>query len=110
MITLTRRRFLATLAAISAVRLSAQTDPSRIGLETYTFHDVDLETMLKHVNSLGLKELELHELHLPYDSPPAKVAAAKAALARAGITATGVYIHDAFTESEAVARPIFEFA
>jgi inosose dehydratase len=111
MITLTRRSFFGTLAALGVVRLSAaQMDPARIGLETYTFHDVDLETMLKHVNSLGLKELELHELHLPYDSPPAKVAAAKAALARAGITATGVYIHDAFTESEAVARPIFEFA
>jgi sugar phosphate isomerase/epimerase len=109
--TLSRRSFLGTLAAVGAMPLSAaQTDRYRVGLETYSFHDVDLDTMLKHVGGLGLKFLELHELHLPYDSPPARIAAAKASLARAGITATGVYIHDAFTESEATARPIFEFA
>jgi sugar phosphate isomerase/epimerase len=35
---------------------------------------------------------------------------AKQALSAARIIAAGVYIHDAFTESEAVARPIFEYA
>jgi sugar phosphate isomerase/epimerase len=108
---LTRRAFVGTLAAIGAMPWSAaQPDRYRIGLETYSFHDVDLDTMLKHVGGLGLKYIELHELHLPYDSPPARVAEATTALARAGIAATGVYIHDAFTESEAAARPIFEFA
>lgn len=107
----TRRAFFGTLAAVAAVPLSgAQSDPYRVGLETYSFHDVDLDTTLKHVGDLGLKYVELHELHVPYDSTPEKIAAGKASLERAGIVPTGMYIHDAFTDSEEVARPILKFA
>src|SRR5918993_1200377 len=50
------------------------TDRYRIGLETYSFHDVDMDTMLKHVGSLGLEYLELHEGHLPVGAPPDRIA------------------------------------
>jgi inosose dehydratase len=84
--------------------------PYRIGVETYCFHDVDLAATLAHTKSLGLRYLELHDGHLPFAAPPADLSRAKAALAAAGITPSGVYIHDALTESEAVSRPIFEYA
>jgi inosose dehydratase len=108
----TRRSFLAAtgVAATRGALGRAEELPDEIGLETYCFHDVDLDATLKHVRALGLRELELHDGHLPRDAPPARVARARQALRDAAITARGVYIHDAFTEDESVARPIFEFA
>ena len=108
----TRRSFVRSAAAgaagLAGFRVAA--DRYRIGVETYCFHDVDLDTTLRHVRSLGLEYLELHDGHLPRTAPPDRMTAAQDALRDAGITATGVYIHDPFTEDEAVARPVFEFA
>jgi inosose dehydratase len=112
--TLTRRSFVAGLSAMLPLGVFQQTlgsrEPYRIGLETWSFHDVDLDAMLKHVQALGVRFLELHDGHLPFTSSADEMTRAKQALAAARIIATGVYIHDAFTESEAVARPIFEYA
>lgn len=108
---MTRRTFLLAMgAAASAAAVRRAGGPYRIGIETYCFHDVDLAATLRHTAGLGLRRLELHDGHLPPGAAPAQLAAARNALAAAGIEAEGVYIHDAFTESEAVARPIFEFA
>jgi inosose dehydratase len=110
---LTRRSFLGTLAAAGAAGLAtvrADEGPYRIGVETYCFHDVDLDTTLRHMRDLGLRHLELHDGHLPREASREQIARAQRAFAAAGITATGIYIHDAFTDDEAVARPIFEFA
>jgi sugar phosphate isomerase/epimerase len=109
---ITRRSFVEVLAAGAAgfATIRQDADRYRIGLETYSFHDVDLATTLTHVKSLGLRYLELHDGHLRSDASPAQIANAKKALVDAGITATGVYIHDAFTEEESVARPILQFA
>jgi inosose dehydratase len=111
---LTRRSFLtavtATAASVAARAVRAAAGPYRIGVETYCFHDVDLTATLAHTKSLGLRYLELHDGHLPFAAPAVDVSRAKAALAEAGIAPSGVYIHDGFTESEAVARPIFEDA
>ena len=107
----TRRDFLlAAAAAASAAAARRAGDPYRIGIETYCFHDVDLAATLRHTAGLGLRYLELHDGHLAPDADPGELSAARIALAGAGIAAEGVYIHDAFTDSEAVARPIFEFA
>ena len=105
---------MAGLSAILPLRMSQQPrgsrDPYRIGLETWSFHDVNLDTMLTHVQALGIRFLELHDGHLAFTSSADEMARARKALAAARIVANGVYIHDAFTESEAVARPIFEYA
>lgn len=108
---MTRREFLASMGAAASLG-AARSDgaPYRIGIETYCFHDVDLAAALRHTAGLGLKYLELHDGHLPPNASAGQMAAARTALASAGIEAEGVYIHDAFTESEEVARPIFEFA
>jgi inosose dehydratase len=108
---MTRRSFIGAVAAGAAgLAATRGADPSRIGLETYSFHDVDLDATLRHVQSLGLHYVELHDGHLPRDASPDRIARGQKALHDAGVTATGIYIHDAFTEDEAVARPIFEFA
>jgi sugar phosphate isomerase/epimerase len=110
---LSRRRFLGTTVAAAAAALAARSPASasyKVGLETYTFHDLNLAGTLSRTRELGVRYLELHDGHLPREASGAELAAAKNALADAGIRATGVYIHDAFTDSEAVARPIFDYA
>jgi inosose dehydratase len=113
----TRRSFFITAGgAVGAMAVpaiaarAAASEPYRIAIETYCFHDVDLATTLAHTKALGVRFLELHDGHLPYAASHADLERAQAALHQAGITASGVYIHDAFTDSEAVARPIFEYA
>ncbi len=112
--TITRRSFLGALTAgLPASVLAPQAprlDSLPVGIETWSFHDVDLDAMLKHVRDLGVDHVELHDGHLPRTATPDQMTRGRAALKTAGITATGVYIHDAFTDSEAVARPIFEYA
>ena len=108
----TRRSVLSALAAalagaLARVRAAA---PYRVALETYSFHDVDLAATLRHTSRLGVRFLELHDGHLPFTSSAPDLAAARAAMRQAGITPAGVYVHDAFTDSETVARPIFEYA
>ncbi len=111
---LSRRSFVAYVSALVPLALFRQSPgsrgPYRIGLETWSFHDVDLEAMLKQVQALGVRYLELHDGHLPFTSTADQMTRAKQALGSARIIAAGVYIHDAFTESEAAARPIFEYA
>jgi inosose dehydratase len=107
---MTRRSFVATLAAAPLAVLSQKDAAYRIGVETWCFHDVALDATLKHTHELGLGYLELHDGHLPRDAPDAQIGRAQRALKAAGIRAIGVYIHDAFTADEAVARPILQFA
>jgi len=111
---LTRRSFLGTLGAAAAASLPicAQSGPKtyRIGVESYCFHDVDFAAAIAHTTELGLGHIELHDGHLPYNAPPADLQRAKQAFADASVKPDGVYIHDAFTDSEAIARPIFEYA
>jgi inosose dehydratase len=111
---ITRRSFLGTLGAAAAMSAAVRAQPGRrayrIGIETYCFHDVDLAATIAHTKSLGLGHMEIHDGHLPRDASPADLGRAKRALAAAALKPDGVYIHDAFTESEAVARPIFEYA
>jgi sugar phosphate isomerase/epimerase len=110
---LTRRSFVtAALAVAGGAGLTArrQAGKYRIGVETYCFHDVDLAATLAHTKALGLRYLELHDGHLPHDSAPDALTRARAALDAAGIAPEGVYIHDAFTADETIARPIFKYA
>ena len=109
---LSRRSFLAASAAAVAglASLRAAEGPYRIGVETYCFHDVDLPTAVTHTKGLGLRYFELHDGHLPFKAPAGEIEKAKRLMGDAGIQPVGVYIHDAFTVEEAVARPIFEYA
>ena len=109
---LTRRSFVTAALALAGGGLAAlrQSGKYRIGVESYCFHDVDFAATLAHTKALGLRYLELHDGHLPRDAAPEALTRARTALDAAGITPEGVYIHDAFTADETVARPIFEYA
>ena len=107
---ITRRTFLAAAGVAAALGRLRAASPWPIGVESYCFHDVDFAATIARTKQLGLTAIELHDGHLPRDSPPATLASAKQALSAAGIIPRGVYIHDAFSESDAVARPIFEYA
>ena len=112
---LTRRSFLGTLggaaaATAGAVRAQSGAKAYRIGVESYCFHDVDFAATIARTRELGLGHIELHDGHLPFNASRADLDRAKQAFAKASLQPDGVYIHDAFTESEAVARPIFEYA
>ena len=109
---LTRRALLASLTAAVATSLARlrAAAPYRIGVESYCFHDVNLDATLAHTTALGLQYIELHDGHLPFTAQGPEITRARRAFRAAGITPAGVYIHDAFTDSEAVARPIFDYA
>src|SRR5881394_3904166 len=98
----TRRTFLGVVSVAAALGRLRAASPWPVGLESYSFHDVDLATTIAHTHALGIGALELHDGHLPRDASPAALGAARQAFATAGIAPRGVYIHDAFTESEAV--------
>src|SRR5215211_4629363 len=97
--TMTRRAFIGGVAAVVPAGLLARqrtpAGPLPIGIETWSFHDVDLRTMLEHVRALGVDHLELHDGHLPRTATADQIASARTMLADARIAATGVYIHDA---------------
>ena len=109
--TITRRSFVGAMAGgVAGLAVGgAQERPYRIGIETYCFHDVDLATTVKHVRSLGVQYLELHDGHLGREASPAEISSARKTMEDAGITAVGVYIHDAYRPDEAVTRPILQF-
>lgn len=110
--TSTRREFLKTAGAglVWSAFPALDFGPYRVGLESYCFHDLDLDAALARIQSLGLKYVELHDGHLDRKSSDQQIASAKVALKAAGINAESIYIHDAFTDDETTARPIFEFA
>jgi sugar phosphate isomerase/epimerase len=111
---ITRRSFLGTLGAAAAmsaaVHAQRNTNTYRMGVESYCFHDVDLAATVARTTELGLGHIELHDGHLPFNASRADLERATQAFANASLRPDGVYIHDAFTESEAVARPIFDYA
>ena len=82
---ITRRTFLAATGVAAALARVRAASPWPIGVESYCFHDVDFATTIARTKQLGLKAIELHDGHLPYDSTPAALASAKQAFAAAGI-------------------------
>ena len=82
--TITRRTFLAAAGVAAALARLRAASPWPIGVESYCFHDVDFAATIARTKQLGLTAIELHDGHLPRDSPPATLASAKQALSAAG--------------------------
>jgi sugar phosphate isomerase/epimerase len=116
---LSRRQFLgrsgAMVAAIALSRANAgaaESDPYggfKVGLQSYSLREYDVETALKHTRTLGLKYWEAYPKHVPLSTVPADVAAQKELLSRHGVTllAYGVV---KFDQDETAARRMFDFA
>lgn len=78
-----RRKFLAASAATvaSATGLLAGRAPTaaddlgiKLGVQSYTFRNFDLEPALKRIKELGLKHAEFYSKHIPPNSSPEKLA------------------------------------
>ncbi|MDZ4687365.1 MAG: sugar phosphate isomerase/epimerase [Planctomycetaceae bacterium] len=113
-----RRQFLQTTAAATLAAatpaLFAQTGDDayrgfRVGIQSYSLRGYDVETALKHTQTLGLKFWEAYPKHLPMSSLPAKIAEQKALVAKYGVTVTGYGVLP-FNTNETQARSQFEFA
>jgi inosose dehydratase len=117
---LSRRAFLGTTGAMAAGAVVARSsafaadaaDPYggfKVGLQSYSLREYDVETALGHTQKLGLKFWEAYPRHVPLSTVPAEVAAQKELLAKHGVTllAYGVV---PFSNDETAARRTFDFA
>ncbi len=121
----TRRAFMthASSFAVTAVGVSlldtpnyawAETsnDPYRglpIGVQSYSLRNYDVEQAIRHIQGLGVRNVEFSTQHMPLDSSREQIAQLHARLKEAGlsITAHGV---NGFTADHAANRRVFEFA
>ena len=116
---LNRRQFLqGTLATAGAIAVSggslahAADDPYagfKMGIQSYSLREFDVETALMHTQKLGLKYWEAYPKHIPMGTLKTHVDEQKAKLKKAGVTllAYGVINFDA---NETAARTSFDFA
>lgn len=115
-----RRSFLQTstavavAAAMSPAELVAAADPDPYGgfkmsVQSFSLRGFDVETALKHSQTLGLKYWEAYSKHIPLGTIPSHIDKYKKLLADADINliAYGV-LH--FDENETGARQAFDFA
>lgn len=116
---ISRRSFLKAATAASAAVLTGRSgvareaaDPYggfRMGLQSYSLREFDLETALGHSRDLGLKYWESFPQHLPLSTLPAQTAKYRQLLSEYGITLNsyGVLSIDA---DETRTREMFDFA
>jgi inosose dehydratase len=113
--TLSRRSFLAISgAALGFAGLARAADDAyggfRMGVQTYSFRNFSFADALVKTRELGLSHVELYPGHLDHASvTPAQLAEAKQRMADAGITADAYGVVP-FSQDEAAARKIFDFA
>ena len=68
-----RRAFLGASAATAAGLLTRPANAAddfagfKIGVQSYTFRNFDLEQMLKRTKELGLKNAEFYSKHIPHE-------------------------------------------
>ena len=110
-----RRAFLGASAATAAGLLSARPAPAvdafagfKVGVQSYTFRNFDLEQMLKRTKNLGLKYAEFYSKHIPPESSPEKLKAILALCKEYEVTPTGFGV-SAFTKNHDANKKTFEF-
>ena len=116
MTTLSRRSFLqasaAAGAALVAPRPLAAADDEfagfKLGVQSYTFRNFDLEPALKRIKELGLKYAEFYQKHVPPNSPPEKIKAILALCKEYDVTPVAFGVQG-FTKDHDANRKLFEF-
>lgn len=113
--TLTRRIFLGASAATAAGLLTAHSTPAaddfagfRVGVQSYTFRNFDLEQMLKKTKELGLKSAEFYSKHIPTDSSPEKLKAILALCKEYDVKPVGFGV-SGFSKNHDANKKMFEF-
>jgi sugar phosphate isomerase/epimerase len=112
---LSRRSFLKASAAAGAALLAPHTLAAadefagfKLGVQSYTFRNFDLEPMLKKTQELGLKYAEFYQKHIPATSTPDKLKAILA-LCKEYDVAPVAYGVQGFTKDTDANRKLFDF-
>ncbi|MGL4424275.1 MAG: sugar phosphate isomerase/epimerase family protein [Gemmataceae bacterium] len=113
---ISRRSFLASSAALLAL---AQVRPAAarenpfgtftVGVQTYTFRKFGLEQALKRISELGVKFVELTQVHLATNSSDTKITDAKKLAGDYGITPIAFGVQG-FSNNHDANKKMFEFA
>ena len=110
--TINRRSF---FAASAAGLLCARPAPAadafggfKVGVQSYTFRNFDLEQMLKRTKELGLKYAEFYSKHVPPDSSPEKLKAILALCKEYEVAPAGFGV-SRFTKDHAANKKLFDF-
>jgi sugar phosphate isomerase/epimerase len=114
--TLTRRSFLKASAAAGAALLAPGTLAAaedevagfKLGVQSYTFRNFDLEPMLKRTQELGLKYAEFYSKHIPPNSTPEKLKAILALCKDYDVTPVAFGVHP-FSKNHDANRKSFDF-
>jgi sugar phosphate isomerase/epimerase len=110
----TRREFLGTCAVVAAggwAAAHAGDDPYggfRVGVQSYSFCEFPFEQCLKQVQGLGLKWIEITQLHLPVNAKPEAIQAARRLCGDYGITPIAYGVQH-FTKNHDANKKIFDF-
>ncbi len=119
--TLSRRTFLQTTAIASStlvrspsslLQAADDADPYggfKMSIQSYSLRAFDVDTALKHSQTLGLKYWEAFSGHIPMSTVPAHVKEQRAKLDDAGITLLAYGVLN-FDDNETKSREIFDFA
>jgi inosose dehydratase len=116
----TRRQFLATSAAVAGAALGldaaralaaddARFGSFKVGAQSYSFRDFNLEQALKQYQTLGLKYAEFFNRHVPLESTPAQLAAVRKLCQEYGVQ-PAAYGVQPFTKNHDANRKNFELA
>ena len=113
---LTRRSFLQATATAGATLLAPRAATAaadefagfKLGVQSYTFRNFDLEPMLKRTQELGLKYAEFYNKHIPPTSPPEKLQAILA-LCKEYDVAPVAFGVQRFTKDTDANRKLFDF-
>lgn len=111
---LSRRSFLKASAASAAALLVPRTAAAddfagfKLGVQSYTFRNFDLEPMLKRTQELGLKYAEFYSKHIPPNSPPDKLKAILALCKEYDVTPVAFGVQG-FTKDHDANRKVFDF-
>jgi len=113
------RRAAFALAAGSAATAALANGPEdtapafgdfRLGVATYSFREFSRHLAIKMIGQLGVSCVSVKDVHLPYTSTPAEIAAAKNDFQKAGLTIVSGGNTDLKDEDPAVLRKYFEYA
>ncbi len=91
---------------------AAEPDPYhgfKVGLQSYSLREFDVDTALSETNKLGLHYWEAFRNHIPIGTVPSYIAAQKEKLSKAKVTLAS-YGVVSFNADETKAREIFDFA
>ncbi len=108
----TRRSFLATTAAAASATpsLLAAKVPFKLGVATYSLRKKSRAEAIAIINKLGIEYVSIKDMHLPFTSTPAEIAAARKEFAAAGLKILSGGNIGLTDKDPAELRKLFEYA